>query len=105
MPLDDPKRVNLALYYIDERNQLCKACAIRLGFNDLDSLDHVQDNRRESVRNFDPIRCTECQAFATGVHPDLPRSIPSPEALVDNCPVCGGSRELVHHASCNRDLH
>lgn len=102
MPIDNPKQVNPAKYYVDERNQLCGPCAVRLGFTeDADKPDEMGPPILTQ-----PVHCTECQAFAAGVHPDLPKSIPSPETQVDNCPVCGGSRKLVHHASCSRtDLH
>lgn len=102
MPIENPGQVNRAIYYLDERNQLCEPCRERLVPNvDMEPQDLSAGNENGSITH-----CTECVAFAAGIHPSLPRSIPSPETTLDNCPHCGGSRKLMHHTSCNRqDLH
>ena len=64
MPIDNPKLVNKARYFVDERNDLCLPCAVRLFDGDLEGMTAT------TVESGD---CTECVAFAAGVHPSLPK--------------------------------
>lgn len=67
MPLDEPKKVYKARYFLDIRNELCHPCAMRLLGNDEDDVDAL-----DGV-NYSDTSCTECVAIAAGVHPELRR--------------------------------
>ncbi len=67
MPIEDPKTINDAKYDVDERNQWCEACMQRLCPEDHMDMDAEPITRRDGT----PQKCTECTAFAAGVHPSL----------------------------------
>jgi hypothetical protein len=60
MTRTNPNKVNNAVFYVDERNEWCQNCANRLMDGDTDNLEPCD---KETA-------CTECLAFAAGVHPD-----------------------------------
>ncbi len=62
MPIDNPKQVNKARYYLDDRSQVCKPCMHRLTGGD--------NNWQYILPEKDA--CTECAAFAAGTHASLP---------------------------------
>lgn len=64
MTIKNTGQINKAKYYIDERNQWCEDCKDRL--SDDDDWDDILLTEA-AAPNTD---CTECIAFAAGVHPD-----------------------------------
>ncbi len=58
MTMSNPQQINKAKYYVDTRNQWCEDCKDRITDGDMPDAIAPQLN------------CTECEAFAAGIHPE-----------------------------------
>lgn len=67
MPLENPKQLNNARYYIDERNFWCVPCARRMTAPKSPHSESLPLYKGKSRP------CTECMAFDAGYHPALRR--------------------------------
>lgn len=65
MTMNNPKQINKAVYFVDERNHWCQVCWDRL-------MDQPAEES-ERLIDCDQVDCTECVAFAAGTHPELPK--------------------------------
>lgn len=69
MTMNNPKQINKAVYFVDERNQWCDECSVRL------SPDAAMGTMMTPQTSQD-FNCTECTSVAAGTHPELPKNKP-----------------------------
>ncbi len=65
MPIDDPKKVNKAMYWDENNGYTCRDCALRLVDGDETELPSDQ------IRMLVLPNCAECLAFAGRRHPAM----------------------------------